>query len=685
MGADTIGPLTLLITGDASGGNAALDAVRARMGQVSAAMVQKTNEINGAVRSLRESQKMYNDAVVSGAGVTQGFQDNLAQEATTVNALKAEMSALRTQLRGTSRDYLSVTGQAEQATTSIYESLAGLRHFRMLFASTIGFASFGFWFMEWGRLLGGVKSAIQDMEGFGASAQKAFAQLVKGADEALIHVQGLTTAQKIAETQALITETEQRINLDISERTAIVGQSYWHNLAEEIKGLVAATSGNVGPITDFISQFAEKDAAFKDQMQQGVLLMKQFAALRALEKDLREEQKKGVDEDARRARGAKDYLAALQQEVDAEERLQKIRGFSLEPGFGGAHGGAPTFEEWERQQRQHNAAIMRQAQEHQRLQRELDQAASPAARRKGSETAMGTVGGLRAGSQETEPFLQGNLRQVQASMRQAAQAARQENDRIVQSYQNMAKSISNSLEGVGRSLGEFVAAHKTTFAQMGPTLQGFAVAGAAAAQDMQKFATGVIAAGVAAGVEGNSIGAAMKRAAAAALLSIAEQSAAYAVFALAKGLLDEFWNPPAAASEFAAAELFGGLAVGAGAAGAMLSRQKSAQQGAANFKGAGSFAASGAGMSSGSGSSSGGGSGYGSGGSGSGSGGGGSGQQVVPGGNFPSAPKNGNLTIAIMGEQESGQWLANTLNNVIQQGGASLTATHTTAVPNPMA
>jgi hypothetical protein len=38
-----------------------------------------------------------------------------------------------------------------------------------------------------------------------------------------------------------------------------------------------------------------------------------------------------------------------------------------------------------------------------------------------------------------------------------------------------------------------------------------------------------------------------------------------------------------------------------------------------------------------------------------------------------------------MGEQEAGSWLANTLNTVVQQGGAQLTATHTTAIPNPTA
>lgn len=68
-----------------------------------------------------------------------------------------------------------------------------------------------------------------------------------------------------------------------------------------------------------------------------------------------------------------------------------------------------------------------------------------------------------------------------------------------------------------------------------------------------------------------------------------------------------------------------------------------------------------------------------------GSGSGNSGQQLVPGGNFPAAPKKGNLTVAIMGENESAQWLANTLNRSIAQGGVQLTATHTTGIPSPMA
>jgi hypothetical protein len=72
-------------------------------------------------------------------------------------------------------------------------------------------------------------------------------------------------------------------------------------------------------------------------------------------------------------------------------------------------------------------------------------------------------------------------------------------------------------------------------------------------------------------------------------------------------------------------------------------------------------------------------------GGGSGAGGGASGQQLAPGGNMPAAPKNGNLTIAVMGETEAGSWLANTLNTAIMQGGAQLTATHTTAIPNPTA
>ncbi|MGH9357119.1 MAG: hypothetical protein ACRD10_13395, partial [Terriglobia bacterium] len=70
-------------------------------------------------------------------------------------------------------------------------------------------------------------------------------------------------------------------------------------------------------------------------------------------------------------------------------------------------------------------------------------------------------------------------------------------------------------------------------------------------------------------------------------------------------------------------------------------------------------------------------------GAGSGNGGAASGQQLAPGGNFPSAPKNGNLVVNIVGEYEAGQWLAQTLNTVIQHGGAQLEASSVSMIPNP--
>jgi hypothetical protein len=203
----------------------------------------------------------------------------------------------------------------QNMTRSVNESLATLRLFRNVMFSTVGVISFGFYIAEWARVVGAIKEGVQWMQGFDAEAKKTFADFVKGSDEALVKFQGLTTEQKIWQGQQLIAQTQQRINFDVSIREAIEAQSYWHNLAEEIRAVVSAISGNTVPLGIFFGQFGAKSGALADELKQEALLAKQHQELAQLEKQLQQEQ----------ARSARGVSKAARSQRDFSDSIDRVR------------------------------------------------------------------------------------------------------------------------------------------------------------------------------------------------------------------------------------------------------------------------------------------------------------------------------------------------------------------------
>ncbi len=157
-------------------------------------------------------------------------------------------------------------------------------------------------------------------------------------------------------------------------------------------------------------------------------------------------------------------------------------------------------------------------------------------------------------------------------------------------------------------------------------------------------------------VYGESIGKAMDRALKATLGSIAGQAMVRGIFETAVGFADLFVDPPAAAAAFESAALFAAV----GGAAAALGR---AIPGGAGHtaRTAPRYSAGGVSRSRGAVNSEG--SGYGEGGS------------LAPAQAYQPPSGGGNLTVAIMGDEEAGTWLATTLNRAVTQQGVQLVAT----------
>jgi hypothetical protein len=294
--------------------------------------------------------------------------------------------------------------------------------------------------------------------------------------------------------------------------------------------------------------------------------------------------------------------------------------------------------------------VKRAVADHQRLQQELDsdmQRNAQTPEQRGDIRQFGEP--MTAGN--PEPGLERNQKMVWqrllSAQRQAYAQMRQQNEQLRESFTQFGQGVRTTFDGVSESLRMLGQRHSEVYRQIGATLEQSIAREAEAAKQSGAGAMSMMQ---------KAIGA------------IKELAPVKAAEDTAKGLeaLGDF-NLWSATQYFAAAAMWG--VVSASQVSSMVSAATGGggSRGRRGAGGSSRYSASGSGGGAGSG------------------GGSGSGQQVTPGGNAPTAPSNGNLTIAIMGDQESGQWLANTLNRVVQQGGAQLTATRTTAIPSPMA
>lgn len=492
---------------------------------------------------------------------------------------------------------------------TVRSQLGDLRALRQAMYASFGLISFGYIISEWGRVADAVKSAAMAVGGFGAAAQKAFQDDIKDSDDALIHFRGLTTQLKITTGQFLLGQTQQR------EVAASAELDQVKKNLNFIKGLLGP-AGEYLDITGIVKRdlLTDKVANLRTREQ------KQLAELAKLEKQLQQEQAAGARK--REVAAHRAAAAALQAAHAEAEWSKQFNNLQL-----------------------HMERVSDRVAERLTAHRERLYQAGMAAAPKSPAGPLGGGEGLQPLTAQiaAQTKLNEAERQALPTERQIAIVRRQ----LVSLYPDLTKaeiqqaSQAAAADGAIRKrialYGEQANITRQLIAYMreyyGVQQQGV-VQGVQVGEVMKQIAAATIQSGIAAAIYGKSIGQAMKAAAKAVLASVAEQSAVEAIFYTAKGIADSFWNPPAAAAEFHAAEMFGALAAGAGVAAAAIPGGGStkAQGGSGSQYGGGAGSSHAFSVGSGS-----------------------SGQQLVLGGNLPAAPKNGNLTISIMGDQEAEQ------------------------------
>lgn len=253
--ADNIVQLAMEITADPSKAIKGIDEVNATA-QAMQRTIAQSLQMQGA--SVEQAAQVYRQLGIKGDQAAQKISGAFGEAGVAAEAMDEKAQA-----------------SSAGIMASMREAIAPLRTFRMLMYSTFGLISFGFYISEWGRVVQAIQEGISAMEGFDGAAQKAFADIVKGAGEALVYFQGLTLQQKIWQGQLLEMQTQQRINADIAARQAIQAQLYWHNLLFYAKGVFDLFSANPATLAALGGEFNIKAGALKDELQQEALLAKQ--------------------------------------------------------------------------------------------------------------------------------------------------------------------------------------------------------------------------------------------------------------------------------------------------------------------------------------------------------------------------------------------------------------------------
>lgn len=261
-------------------------------------------------------------------------------------------------------------------------------------------------------------------------------------------------------------------------------------------------------------------------------------------------------------------------------------------------------------------------------------------------------------------------KELEANLEPAEKAMR----RHVGNIQELQKAIQTrgafageNLSPLGQSLSQFNAHLKSAGQMAGVATQPFTQLQFHVAQLKQAFdVTGLSLDNFSKGmgkniaqaiVYGDNIGKAMEKALKATVASIAGQALVQAIYQTALGVADLAIGDFADATlHFESAAIFGAVGGAAAAIGAAI-------PGGGAGKGSRSSAGSGAGSSSAAT-----GNGY------------GPNNALAQGSRAPQYPQGG-LTVAIMGNEEAGNWLATTLNKAVEQNGTRLVSSHTQSSP----
>lgn len=634
MASNNIIGLALEISADPSKAIAGIDAVDSRVKKMEgtfAAVNSRQAEMVPNVIKLRQEYA----ALAEDAAQLEGLPFLSGQEEEGLQIDRELMAQIRTEAAGLGAQLQDDGAASARLMQSMQGALAPLRTFRTLMYSTFGLISFGFYISEWGRVVEAIESGISALEGFDSAAQKAFADMEKGADDALIHFEGLTTAQKIATGYMLIAQTEQRINADAAARSAIQAQSYWHNLSMELQGVIEALGGNPALLASFGSLFGAKSGLASDELQQQNLLIKQMKELQALEKQQREENKKGSHAAIQHAQ-AIDKLRESMRAFEFQGYLDELRvgsEFSKRQLAEAEKNADATVEYWKK------ALGLIAAEERWRFQQQTQFYRALGEERKQGLEQMGKSSSAHGR----------NLRELQLALQHGGSFAGENLSPLGQTY----RGFSNSLRQAGEMAGVAIEPVRRLHFEFMQLQQALQVSGVSLGTFSQAMGAN-IAQSI---VYGDNIGRAMEKALKATVSSVAGQALIWSIYSFAMGLWDLFHNPAAAATDFKAAAMFGAVGGAAAAIGAAIPGGGSHGGSAAHAPG-GQRGGYGGGYPSGQGLQA-----------------AAVGSPMAPGAQGPRYP-GGRLTIAIMGEEQAGNWLATTLNRAVEDQGTRLVASH---------
>lgn len=562
----------------------------------------------------------------------------------------------------------AVMGKNGSMGGGIYESLQGIRQFRMIFAATIGLASFGFWVNEWGRLVGYLGDALTKMDGIHtaendivmSAAADALKQITHGETQQLLQPHDERTArlfQSGIEARLKTLETLRKEVQGLKDGT-LAGKAY----AEALRDITAKSRefGLQGALSG--------QALFGSQM--GVLdkiekQIKQYRALAAVEQIY-------MANHAKSAKAALNHTDALHNLIAAER--DEITQLQI--------GDNPRRQAIA----QYDAEIRRINEAAEALKRK---GALTAGEAKEAEDARVLAAQIR--DQKLKQIDDAEAAREAESYRRQEAAARKFADRwgkILEeeraklqrtAAKTAGQSVLTGIRGTPSTEGILspqadqatneAAGHidaetravwnlQAALLQTKPVMDEFAASHQIITGVTDKFSKGMGSAVAQAIVYGNSVGAAFEKAAKAEVASLAERAMVWALYETAVGIADLFVNPPAAAAAFESAAVFG--AVGGAAAaiahalpggGGSHGRNISAGPSRGGYR-----------------------SGYG-GGSGQGSGPG-VGSPMAPGAAGPQFP-GGHAIVEIHGDEETASWIATRLNNFVNNQGGYLQSSHT--------
>lgn len=559
------------------------------------------------------------------------------------------LSQIRSEAQGLGATFQEAEAGSQSLGQSLRSNLGDMMAIRRAMYATFGLVSFGYMIDEWGRLKDAVANTASSLGGYDAGLRQIMADTAKMNEKLLTSFGDLTTAQ--LQELSLITDQHARSQKRIKDEIA--------NTQTQLDTLSKSYS-SLQHTADVIHQYrqARKEAMEEGetggiqtqaQQQQMTLLNQALKEHIDLSGDLDAIEKEAKKRSGQIQDGTKKLLEMRLQLMDADQKSEKSADAAARHAETAAHREAAAARQAARALQEQQAfmdriaeGFHREAAENTRQLQQWMRTADEAARQQQEFLLRGQIEEGRSVDRNTknvgaEAAARGMMhwRALVEQSHEAQAKMKADNKELADSYRRMADQVRSSFDAINQSVEMLGSSHTRVFGEIGAMMersislehQNAKESGAAALSKTQ-FAIG-------------------------ALKQLAPVEAAVQT---AKALGDlgdfNFWG---AGQHFASAAMWGTVSA-------------SQVMGMIGAAGGGSRA----------------GSKY-SGGRGRAEGAGGSGEEwrygaestvaqtLAPGAQHPSG--GGNLTVAIMGDEQSGQWLATTLNRAVTQQGVNLVST----------